>query len=137
MLPLLAWVRFFRSRLTYLLSLLTDLLKWNRFLSSAKWWTLQNFKACFKGYIHYKTITSQNVSSEGQIKNFFILEKNYVLFSRYPSFCIFNKYLMIYKICDVTMSIGIWDKVQFWIYLLNHNLWSHQTWRTDRYKQGH
>ena len=25
-----------------------------------------------KGYLHYKTITSQNVSSEAQIKNFFI-----------------------------------------------------------------
>ena len=24
-----------------------------------------------KGYLHYKTITSQNVSSEAQIKNFF------------------------------------------------------------------
>ena len=27
----------------------------------------------FKGYLHYKTITSQNVPSEAQIKNFFIL----------------------------------------------------------------
>ena len=26
----------------------------------------------FKGYLRYKTITSQNVSSEAQIKNFFI-----------------------------------------------------------------
>ena len=26
-----------------------------------------------KGYLHYKTITSQNVSSEAQVKNFFIL----------------------------------------------------------------
>ena len=26
-----------------------------------------------KGYLRYKTITSQNVSSEAQIKNFFIL----------------------------------------------------------------
>ena len=25
-----------------------------------------------KGYLHYKTITSQNASSEAQIKNFFI-----------------------------------------------------------------
>ena len=24
-----------------------------------------------KGYLHYKTITSQNVSSEAQVKNFF------------------------------------------------------------------
>ena len=26
-----------------------------------------------KGYVHYKMMTSQNVSSEPQIKNFFIL----------------------------------------------------------------
>ena len=26
----------------------------------------------FKGYLHYKTITYQNVSSETQIKDFFI-----------------------------------------------------------------
>ena len=26
----------------------------------------------FKGYLHYKMITSQNVPSEAQIKNFFI-----------------------------------------------------------------
>ena len=29
-------------------------------------------KAFFKGFLRYKTITSQNVSSEAQIKNFFI-----------------------------------------------------------------
>ena len=51
-----------------------------------------------------KKLTSQDVSSEAQVKNFFILEKNYVLFSRYSSFCIFN-HAMIYQICDVTMSI--------------------------------
>ena len=27
----------------------------------------------FKGYLYYKTITSQNVLSKAQIKNFFIL----------------------------------------------------------------
>ena len=27
----------------------------------------------FKGYLHYKTITSQDVSSDTQVKNFFIL----------------------------------------------------------------
>ena len=83
-----------------------------------------------KGCLCYKTITSQNVSSEKQIKNFFIL-KNYIPFSRYSSFCIFN-HLMIYQICDVTMSISTWDKAHFWIYLLNHNSWSHQTWQFDR-----
>ena len=59
----------------------------------------------FKGYLRYKTIISQNVSSEAQIKNFFISQKNYVLFSRYSSFCIFS-HPMIYRNCDVTMSIS-------------------------------
>ena len=31
---------------------------------------------------------------------------------------------MIYKICDVMMSISTWDRVHFWIYLLNHNSWT-------------
>ena len=59
----------------------------------------------FKGYLCYKMITSQNVSSEAQIKNFFIPQKNFVLFSRYSRFCIFN-HPMIYRISDVTMSIS-------------------------------
>ena len=42
----------------------------------------------FKGYLRYKTITSQNVSSEAQVNNFFILWKSYVPFSKYLSFCI-------------------------------------------------
>ena len=58
-----------------------------------------------KGYLRYKTIASQNVPSKAQIKNFFISKKNYVSFSRYSSFCIFN-HPMIYQICDVTMSIS-------------------------------
>ena len=53
----------------------------------------------------YKTITSQNVPSEAQINNFFILKKIYVAFSRYSSFCIFN-HPIIYQICDVTMSVS-------------------------------
>ena len=31
------------------------------------------YKSFFKGYLRYKTITSQNVSSEAQIEIFFIL----------------------------------------------------------------
>ena len=65
-----------------------------------------------KGYLCYKTITSQNVSSEAQIKNFFISQKNYVPFLRYSNFCIFN-HPMIYRICDVMMSISTQDKVHF------------------------
>ena len=27
---------------------------------------------------------------------------------------------MIYQISDATMSISTWDKVHFWIYIMNH-----------------
>ena len=82
-----------------------------------------SIRKCYllKGYLRYKTITYQNVPSKAQIKNFFISQKNYVPFSRYSSFCIFN-HPMIYQISVVTMSISTWDKVHFWIYLLNHKL---------------
>ena len=60
--------------------------------------------------------------------------KNFVPFSRYLIFCIFN-HPMIYQISDVTMSISTLDRIHFWIYLLNHKSWSHQTWSVDRYKQ--
>ena len=43
-----------------------------------------------KGYLHNKMKRYQNVSYEAQIKNFFISKKNYVLFSRYSNFCVFN-----------------------------------------------
>ena len=95
----------------------------------------KGFQNSIKGYLCYKMIISQNVPPKAQIKNFFISYKNYVPFSRYSSFCIFN-HPMIYQISDVTMSISTWDKVHFWIYLLNHKSWSHQTWPVDRYKQG-
>ena len=46
----------------------------------------------YESYLRHKTITSQSVSSEVQVKNFFILfqKKRYVPFSRYSSFCSFN-----------------------------------------------
>ena len=45
---------------------------------------------CLIRYFRYKTITSQNVPFETQIKDFFISWKGYVPFSRYASFWIFN-----------------------------------------------
>ena len=57
-----------------------------------------------------------------------------IMCRRYSSFCIFN-HPMIYQLSDVTMSISAWDKVHFWIYLLNHKSWSHQSCPVDRYKQ--
>ena len=88
-----------------------------------------------KGYLRHKTITSQNVSYEAQVKNFYILQKSYVPFSRCSSFSIFY-HPMIYQICDVMMSSSTWDRVHFWMHRLNHNLLTHQTWPTDRYIQG-
>ena len=80
----------------------------------------------FKGYLRYKTITSQNVPSKA--------EENYALFSRYSRFCIFN-HPMNYKICDVMVSIRTWNRIHFWIYLLNLNSITRQTCSIDRYKQ--
>ena len=60
---------------------------------------------CEKSCLHYELITSQNVSSEAQVKNFFVLYKGDVLFSRYSRFCFYN-HAMIYQICDVMMSIS-------------------------------
>ena len=62
-------------------------------------------KRAKNSYLRYKTVTSQNVSSEALLKNFFILQKSCVPFSRYSIFCIFN-HPMIYQICDVMMSIS-------------------------------
>ena len=44
---------------------------------------------------------------------------------------------MIYQICDVMMSISAWDRMHFWIYLLNQkNSLSRQAGPVDRYNQG-
>ena len=66
--------------------------------------------------------------------HFCISRKSYVPFSRYSSFCIFN-HLMIYQICDAMMSVSTKDRELFLIYLLNHNLLSHQTRPIDRSKR--
>ena len=41
---------------------------------------------------------------------------------------------MIDQVCDVMMSISTWDKVHFWLYVLNHNLLGHQTRPINRYE---
>ena len=69
------------------------------------------------------------------LTNFFVSWKSYVPFSRYSSFCIFN-HPVIYQICDVMRSISTGHRVYFWIYLLNHNSLTHQSWSINRYKQG-
>ena len=57
---------------------------------------------------------------------------HYVPLQQYSSFCIFN-HPMIYQIM---ISISTSDRVHFLIYLLNHDLLTHQTWSIDRYKEG-
>ena len=64
-----------------------------------------NIVSNLKGYLRYKTITSQNVSSEAQVKNFFISQESYVPFSRDSHFSIFNN-SMIYLIRDVMMGVS-------------------------------
>ena len=46
-------------------------------------------KKNYKGYLCYKTVTSQDASSDGQVKNFFISYKSYVLFSQEFKFLYF------------------------------------------------
>ena len=87
-----------------------------------------------KGYLCYKTRIFQNLSSEAQVKNLLVSQKNYVPLPWYSSFYIFN-HPMIYQICDVMMSLSTWDRVPFWKYLLNHNSLSHQTWPIDKQMQ--
>ena len=87
----------------------------------------------FKGYLRWKTIIFENVSSEAQAKDFLVLWKSYLPLSRYSSF--FN-HPMICQICDVMISISTWKRVHFWKYLLNRNSLTYQTWSIDRYKQG-
>ena len=69
-------------------------------------------------------ITPQSVLFEAQVKNYFTLQKSYVPFSRYSSFCGFSHNLAI-----------LWQGT-FWIYLLNHYSLTHQTWSIGRSKQG-
>ena len=59
----------------------------------------ENLTIALKYYLLYKMITSQNVASEVQFKDF-------------SSFCIFNS-PMIYQICGIMMRIGTRDRVHF------------------------
>ena len=79
------------------------------------------------GYLRYKTITSQNVPSEAQVKDFFVSLISFVLSSK--------------TIPRFSKSVTSWwvlvhETVHFWIYLLNHNSLTHLTWSIDRCKQG-
>ena len=74
-------------------------------------------------------LTSQDVSSEAQVKKNFISQKTYVPFSRHSSFCIFN-YPKINQVCDIIIRQGA-----FWNKSFEPQLLKSQTWATDRSKQ--
>ena len=103
-----------------------------------QWWKIN-----LKGYLHYKTILLKQchlrhslriflfpkIVQTSKQKYFYIQTSkkiflySYFFFSRYSNFCIFNHF-MIYQICEI-VSISPWNRVQFWIQLLNHNSLSH------------
>ena len=72
-----------------------------------------------QGYLHHKMITSQNVSSVAHVKNFLFCRK--IIF--HPQDIQVFVFLTIH---DLTIlwhhdEYSTWDRVHFWIYLLNHN----------------
>ena len=82
-----------------------------------------------KGYLCYKTITSQNVPSEAQIKNF--------LFQREMIFCSQDIQVFVF----LTIPWFTKSVMSQWVLvhkttLLNQSTWSCQTWSVDRYNQG-
>ena len=87
----------------------------------------------FKGYFCYKMITSQNVPSEAQVENFF--DRKVMFHSQDIQVFVF---LIIPSFTKSTTSwwILVHEAVHFYVYLLNLNSLSHQTWLTDWYKEG-
>ena len=73
--------------------------------------------------------------SEAQVK-IFLFHSKFMFCSRDIQVFLFYNYTMIYQIFDVMINISIWGRVHFWVYCLNYNSLTHQTWSIDRYKQG-
>ena len=65
----------------------------------------------------------------------FLFRRKFMFRSQYIQVLLFLKIPWFSKWWAM-MSISTRDKVHFWIYLLNHNSLSHQTWPIDRYKKG-
>ena len=96
---------------------------WRKGANDFRWSYHKNISSLLSSSSSSSSSSNDNYSTRfiwGTGSTFFISWKGHVPFSRYLSFCIFH-HPMIYQICDVMMSI-------FWIYLLNHNSLSHQTW---------
>lgn len=88
-----------------------------------------------KVWLLYKTVITQRVPSEAEVKNFLISWESHVTFFRYLFFCI-SDHLMNLKICDVLVSISSGESEHFWIYISNHTSWSHDIWSSNRCDQG-
>ena len=73
--------------------------------------------------------------SEAQV-NFFLFHSKFMFCSQDIQVFLFYNYTMIYQIFDVMISISIWGRLHFWVYCLNYNSLTLQTWSIDRYKQG-
>ena len=58
-----------------------------------------------KDYLHYKTITSQNVSSRTWIKNFLFIERLRSILKIFK--ILFFNHPIIHQFCNVMMSISI------------------------------
>ena len=87
-------------------------------------------RSVLKGYLHYKTITSQNVLR----LRIFLFHRKVIFRSRDLQVFVFLTIPWFIK--SVTpWWILVHETVQFWIYILNQNSLSHQTWSIDRYKQ--
>ena len=68
-------------------------------------------------------VTSQNVSSEAQIKNFLISQKNYVPFSRYSSIVFLNiPWFTKSMTSQWVHEISTWDKYEYIFWTTMHEV---------------
>ena len=89
----------------------------------------------FKGYLRYKTIFCHKVVLDAQLMNFYIWDKNNVLFSRYLDFCVYVK-STDFKICDVIICIATQWKLHFCLFLLNPKAYQNEILSTTSVLHG-
>ena len=69
----------------------------------------------FKDYLPYKKNIFQRVSHDVQISYLELFSFSYF-------------YFLNFQICDVMMSVGLWEKLDCWINVLDNNSLGHETW---------
>ena len=47
-----------------------------------------------------------------------------------------EKVMFCFQSCGIVMSIQVWDRVYFWIYVLHDEVFGLETWWTNRYSHG-